>query len=57
MSDPLLIWTGIFAVLAAAFLTILYKEKDRKLFLLYFAFGAVFGFCFDAVSVAHGYYT
>jgi hypothetical protein len=53
----LLIWTGIFAVLGAAFLAVLWKEKDRKLFLLYFVFGMAFGLYFDAVSVAQGYYT
>jgi len=57
MSDTLLIWTGILAVLAAAFMIILYKENNRKLYLLYFFFGAIFGFYFDAVSVAQGYYS
>jgi len=56
MSDTLLIWSGIFAALAAAYLVILYREKDRKLYSLYFIFGMVFGFYFDAVSVAEGYY-
>ncbi|MBI4176668.1 MAG: hypothetical protein HY518_05660 [Candidatus Aenigmarchaeota archaeon] len=57
MSDALFLWYGIWVGLLIAFLISLYTARSRKLYLLYFAFGALFGFYFDIVSVASGYYS
>ena len=57
MSYMLLVWSGIFLVLLIVFLSILYKAKKRKMYLLLFIFGMVFGFYFDTLSVAMGYYS
>ncbi len=57
MSDILLFWSGIWLVLLAAFMVILYKERDRKLYFLYFIFGMVLGFYFDIFSFTFGYYS
>ncbi len=52
----MLFWYSSFSVFLAAFLFILYREKDAR-FLLYALMGALFGyFVFDAPSVALGYY-
>jgi uncharacterized membrane protein YoaT (DUF817 family) len=57
MSDSLFLWYGIFSVLLASFLFIIYKEKNRKLYLLYFLTGMAFGLYFDIVSFTSGYYS
>ena len=57
MSDVLLFWSCIWLALFVIFSIILYKEKRRKLYFLYFIFGMIFGFYFDYVSVFFGYYT
>ncbi len=57
MSEMLLVWSGIFLVLLVVFLAILYKAKKRKMYLLLFIFGMVFGFYFDTLSVAMGHYS
>jgi hypothetical protein len=40
-----------------AFSIILYKTKNKKLYILYFIFGIIFGFYFDIVSFTFGYYS
>lgn len=57
MSDVLFFWSGIWLVLLIVFLVILYKEKNRKLYFLYFLFAMIFGLYFDTISVAFGYYS
>lgn len=57
MDNSLLLWYGIWAALLAGFILILYKEKNRKLYFLYFIAGMIFGFCFDIVSFTYGYYS
>ena len=57
MSEVLLAWYGIWAALLATFAAILWREKKRKLYALYFAFGMAFGFYFDSLSVVFGYYS
>ena len=57
MFDALTVWSGIFIVLLIVFLIIIYKTKNRKLYLLYFLFAAIFGFYFDGLSVFLNYYT
>ena len=56
MSATLLLWYGIFAILAAAFFIILWKERDR-VWLYYMVIGCFLGFFFDLVSFTNGYYT
>ena len=57
MFDPLLLWYTIWLALFTVFLVILYREKNRKLYFLYFVFGMIFGFYFDIVSSKFGYYS
>lgn len=57
MSDVLIAWSVIFLALLAAYSLVLWKSRDRKLYLLYFIFGAVFGFYFDNISIMQGYYS
>ena len=57
MFDAITVWTFIFIALMIAFSLIIFKSKYRKLYLLYFIFGMIFGFCFDSLSVFLNYYT
>lgn len=57
MFDSLFLWSLIWISLFIVFLFILYKERDRKLYLIYFFFGMIFGFYFDFVSFTFGYYS
>ena len=57
MSEPSLLWTMTWVSLFFIFLYIIYKENDKKLYLLYFLSGMVFGFYFDIVSLYMGYYS
>jgi hypothetical protein len=57
MPDPLIFWYGIWAVLLAGFLIILKMDRNRRAYFLYFFFGMAFGFYFDSVSFAMGYYS
>ena len=56
MDNPL-IWYGIWLVLLAGFVFILYKEKRKRLYSAYFLTGMAFGFYFDFVSFTYGYYS
>lgn len=55
--SSLLAWYGIWTGLLLVFLLVLRSSRDRRFPLLHFGFGCVFGFYFDATSVALGYYT
>lgn len=57
MSDIFLFWFGMWLVLLVAFMVILYKERDRKLYFLYFIFGMVLGLYFDILSFTFGHYS
>ena len=50
-----MIWTAFFILFGVAFFLILWKERDLK-YILYWVFGALFGFLFDISAVALGYY-
>lgn len=50
-------WSAVWSGLLLVFLLIIFRTKDRKLYLLYFLFGMIFGFYFDAISVYFHYYT
>ncbi|MBM3303671.1 MAG: hypothetical protein FJY76_01130 [Candidatus Aenigmarchaeota archaeon] len=56
MSDMLIVWSAIFLVLLAVYSLVLWKSKEKKLYILYFLFGILFGFYFDSISVMQGYY-
>ena len=57
MDNGLLIWYTIFGILLSGFLFIMYREQKKKLYLAYFLTGMIFGFYFDVVSFANGYYS
>ena len=57
MSDVLFYWSLIWLILFVAFFVILYTEKRKKLYFLYFIFGMIFGFYFDSISIISGYYS
>lgn len=57
MSSIIWVWSIIWSILLLAFLFILYKSENKKLYLMYFVFGMVFGFYFDIFSVTFGYYS
>jgi hypothetical protein len=44
-------------ILAAAYLWIVFKTKERRLYLLYFVAGSLIGFYFDSVSISQGFYS
>lgn len=52
-----MLWYGIWLILFMTFSIILYKTKNKKLYILYFIFGIIFGFYFDIVSFTFGYYS
>lgn len=57
MSEVPFLWLGTWIILLIIFLIIVYRAKNRKLYLLYFIFGMAFGFYFDMVSFTLGYYS
>ncbi len=50
-----MMWTAFFTVFAIAFILILWMERDFR-YVLYWVFGALFGFLFDITAVALGHY-
>ncbi len=57
MSEVPFLWLGTWIILLIIFLIIVYRAKNRKPYLLYFIFGMAFGFYFDIISFALGYYS
>ena len=53
----MLLWYGIWLILLVVFLVILRTSKIRKIYLLFFLFGMLFGFYFDIISFTFGYYS
>lgn len=51
------LWYGLFAVLLMGYLLIQFTVRNKKKYFVYFVAGAVFGFYFDIVSFANGYYS
>lgn len=57
MFENIYLWYAVFLLLAAGFAFIVFRENDRKLYILYFVFGSLFGFYFDTISFSAGYYS
>ncbi len=57
MSSVLFSWYAIWLSLLIVFSIVLHRPDNRKLYFLYFIFGMLFGFYFDLLSVAFGYYS
>ena len=55
--NPLWLWYGIWLSLLVVFIVILHTSENKKIYLLYFIFGSLFGFYFDIISFTFGYYS
>jgi len=57
MTDPLTSWYLIFGAILVSFLTVIFRTKERRRYILYAVSGMALGFYFDIVSFTMGFYT